>query len=57
MQHDAPSAQVIEQARREFADELYREAVTQEVKRLRAEHNKSLWQRLIDKLPFTIRRK
>ena len=28
-----------------------------ELKKLRAERGRSLWQRLIDKLPFTIQRK
>ena len=54
---EQPTAQIVAQARREFLAELQGEAVAKEVARLRTQHNKSLWQRLIDKLPFTIQRK
>lgn len=51
----------LEQIKREAKQLLMQEkhdlAVQKELKKLRAERGRSLWQRLIDKLPFTIRRK
>lgn len=48
-----PSA-IEEVARRELRDEQHRAAVERRKAQLREQKNKSLWQRLIDKLPFTI---
>lgn len=45
---------IILAAREQFRKELFDDAVKQEVERLRRQENRSLWQRLLDKLPFTI---
>ena len=49
--------QIKARAHEELAQESFRAAVDAEKTRLRAVRNRSLWQRLIDKLPFTITRK
>lgn len=49
--------QIKEEARRCFERELLDDAVQEELKRLRSQHNQSLWQRLLDKLPFTLTRR
>lgn len=49
--------EVIRCAERRFAKELFDAAVKRQVEALRARKNQSLWQRLIDKLPFTITRR
>ncbi len=41
-------------AHEELAQEQFRHLVDLEKARLRARRNRSLWQRLLDKLPFTI---
>lgn len=46
--------QAHEELRRELFGELFDAAVEAERARLRAQSNQSLWQRLLDKLPFTI---
>lgn len=47
-------ARVVRAARREFHKELFDDAVAREVTKLREQRGRSLWQRLLDKLPFTI---
>lgn len=48
------AAQAALEARALLDAEAWDEAVQAELKRLRAQRGRSLWQRLIDKLPFTI---
>ncbi|HEX8924923.1 MAG TPA: hypothetical protein VF786_03985 [Terriglobales bacterium] len=48
---------VKEQAEREIHEEARRVAVEREKARIRAKQGMSLWQRLIEKLPYTIERK
>ena len=45
---------VILAARRQFEKELFDDAVEKEVATLRKQADRSLWQRLLDKLPFAI---
>lgn len=45
---------ILHAAQREFQRELFNRRVQEEVERLRTRHDRSLWQRLLDKLPFTI---
>ncbi len=45
---------VILAARRQFEKELFDDAVSKEVAQLRKQAGRSLWQRLLDKLPFVI---
>lgn len=45
---------VILAARRQFEKELFDDAVKKEVATLRKQADRSLWQRLLDKLPFVI---
>lgn len=48
---------VVQEARRQFHAELFAERVREEVDLMRKQAGRSLWQRLLDKLPFTITRK
>ena len=45
-------AEIIEAARRQVAQEIFDAHVAREVERLK--QHRGLWQRLLDKLPFTI---
>lgn len=47
-------ARVIAEARRQFEKEQFDLAVAAEVRLIRTTHQRSFWQRLLDKLPFTI---
>lgn len=47
-------ARILSAAREQFRKELFDDAVKREVELLRRQENRSLWQRLLGKLPFTI---